>query len=188
MDNASKGIKQAIANIDKIVSGIVQRLYLHNMMYDEDPYIKGDFKVVAKGAIGLIQKETLQMRRNEFLIATANPLDSQIVGPEGRAYLLRELARGLQMDTEKLVPSADSIAQMTVDQKAQALAQQMVQQLVAQAQPQQQPPAPTPSLPNGAPMGGQEANTVQPIAMADGGEVGPFTAELKQVLLANNAL
>lgn len=187
MDNASKGIKQAIANIDKIVSGIVQRLYLHNMMYDEDPYIKGDFKVVAKGAIGLIQKETLQLRRNEFLIATANPIDSQIVGVEGRAYLLRELARGLQMDTEKLVPNPESINEMVVQQKAQAMAQQMVQELAAQAQAPQ-PPAPTPALPSGAPMGGQEANTVQPVAMADGGQVGPFTAELKQVLLANNAL
>jgi len=187
MDNASKGIKQAIANIDKIVSGIVQRLYLHNMMYDEDPYIKGDFKVVAKGAIGLIQKETLQMRRNEFLIATSNPIDSQIVGTEGRAYLLRELARGLQMDTEKIIPNQESIAQAVTEQKAQALAQQMVQQLAAEAQAQQ-PPMPTPALPSGEPMGGQVANTVQPVPMADGGMVGPYTAELKQVLYENNAI
>jgi hypothetical protein len=187
MDNASKGIKQAIANIDKIVSGIVQRLYLHNMMYDEDPYIKGDFKVVAKGAIGLIQKETLQMRRNEFLIATSNPIDSQIVGTEGRAYLLRELARGLQMDTEKIIPNQESIAQAVTEQKAQALAQQMVQQLAAEAQAQQ-PPMPTPALPSGEPMGGQVANTVQPVSMADGGMVGPYTAELKQVLYENNAI
>jgi hypothetical protein len=187
MDNASKGIKQAVANIDKIVSGIVQRLYLHNMMFDEDPYIKGDFKVVAKGAIGLIHKETLQMRRNEFLIATANPIDSQIVGPEGRAYLLRELARGLQMDTEKIVPNQETIEQAATEQKAQAMAQQMVQELIAQSQAQQ-PPAPTPALPNGDPMGGQVANTVQPVSMADGGEVGSYSSELRQVLLANNAI
>lgn len=194
MDNASKGIKQAVANIDKIVSGIVQRLYLHNMMYDEDPYIKGDFKVVAKGAIGLIQKETLQMRRNEFLVATANPLDSQIVGVEGRAYLLRELARGLQMDTEKLVPSDESLENKEVEAKAQQLAQQMVQQILSQAEqgapaPAPQPlPAPQEALPNGEPAGGQVANTTQPIPMADGGAVGPYTAELNQLLYENNAL
>lgn len=190
MDNASKGIKQAIANIDKIVSGIVQRLYLHNMMYDEDPYIKGDFKVVAKGAIGLIQKESLQMRRNEFLIATANPIDSQIVGVPGRAYLLRELARGLQMDTEKIVPSEESLENQEIQAKAQALAQQMMQELAAQAQQPapMQPPAPPAALPNGEPAGGQMANTVQPIPMADGGAVGPFSAELKQLLAANNAI
>lgn len=170
MDNASKGIKQAVANIDKIVSGIVHRLYLHNMMYDEDPFIKGDFRVVAKGAIGLIHKEALQMRRNEFLVATANPIDSQIVGPEGRAYLLRELARGLQMDTEKIVPNADSMKQQTLQTQAQALAQQMVQDLLAQSQAAQ-PQAPQGMLPNGAPAGGQAANVVQPMQMADGGPV-----------------
>ena len=186
MDNASKGIKQAVANIDKIVSGIVQRLYLHNMMFDEDIYIKGDFKVVAKGAIGLIHKETLQMRRNEFLMATANPIDSQIVGPEGRAYLLRELARGLQMDTEKIVPNAESIS----EQKMQAMAMQMAQQMHEQMM-QQQAPAPQAALPNGDPAGGQMANTVVPQGMADGGEVsqdGPFTRALKEELARNDAL
>ena len=169
MDNASKGIKQAVSNIDRIVSGIVRRLYLHNMMYDDDPYIKGDFKVVAKGAIGLIHKEALQMRRNEFLVATANPIDSNIVGPEGRAYLLRELARGLQMDTEKIVPSQDTMRQQTVQAQAQMLAEQMIQQLMAQQQAQ--PPAPQGMLPDGMPAGGEQANVVQPMAMADGGQV-----------------
>lgn len=187
MDNASKGIKQAVANIDKIVSGIVQRLYLHNMMFSDDPYIKGDFKVVAKGAIGLIHKETLQMRRNEFLMATANPIDSQIVGPEGRAYLLRELARGLQMDTEKIVPDQNSIEQ----QKIQALAQQMAQSMLEQAAQQAQSPAPQAALPSGEPAGGQVANTQQPIQMADGGaagQPGPFTAALIEELAKNDAL
>ena len=177
MDNASKGIKQAIANIDKIVSGIVQRLYLHNMIFDEDIYIKGDFKVVAKGAIGLIHKETLQMRRNEFLMATANPIDSQIVGPEGRAYILREVARGLQMDTEKIVPNADAMEQQKVQALAQQLAEQMVQQFAAQqasqAAPQQLPPA----QPAPAPAA----------AMADGGVIGPYTAELQQWLANSEA-
>ena len=178
MDNASKGIKQAVANVDKIVSGIVQRLYLHNMMFDEDPYIKGDFKVVAKGAIGLIHKETLQMRRNEFLMATANPIDSQIVGPGGRAYLLRELARGLQMDTEKIVPDEQAMEQ----QKIQAMAMQMAQQMVQEMQAQQPPPeAAAPQI----------SPPVQ--QMADGGEVeanpvGPYTQALIDELAKNDAL
>jgi hypothetical protein len=190
MDNASKGIKQGVANIDKIVSGIVHRLYLHNMMYDDDPYIKGDFKVVAKGAIGLIQKEALQLRRNEFLMATANNLDSQIVGTEGRAYILREVARGLQMDTEKIVPSDDSIQQMQIQNKAQAMAQQMVEQIAQQAQQQQapQPQAPQAQLPSGEPAGGQAANVMQPMQMADGGAVGPYTQALHQELMTYDAL
>jgi hypothetical protein len=165
MDNASKGIKQAVANIDKIVSGIVQRLYLHNMMYDSDPYIKGDYKVVAKGAIGLIHKEALQIRRNEFLVATANPVDLQIVGQEGRAYLLREAARGLQMDTSKLVPNPSEMEEQRIQQMAQGLAQQMVEQLMQQQQQQALPPAAPAEPPPGPPPG------PAPMAMADGGEV-----------------
>lgn len=162
MDNASKGIKQAVSNIDKIVSGIVQRLYLHNMMYGEDPFIKGDFKVQAKGAIGLLHKEQQMLRRNEFLVATANPIDSQIVGPEGRAYLLREMARGLGMDTEKIVPSDNHFEQQRIQMMAQQMAAQMLQQMAAQQQMQmQQQLPPAEAGPDGAPMGGAPANIVQ---------------------------
>tara|TARA_R110000772_G_scaffold3256_1_gene11746 strand:+ start:2160 stop:4328 length:2169 start_codon:yes stop_codon:yes gene_type:complete len=171
MDNASKGIKQAIANIDTIVSGIVQKLYLHNMMFDQDPYIKGDFKVVAKGAMGLLHKETLQMRRNEFLMATNNPVDSQITGVEGRAYLLREAARGLQMDTSKIVPDQNSIEQSQINAKAQQLAQQMHAQMMEQMQSQapqaaMQQPAPMGPPPEAQPPDGA---MMQPQQMADGG-------------------
>ena len=120
-------------------------------------------------------------------MATANPIDSQIVGPEGRAYLLRELARGLQMDTEKIVPDQNSIEQ----QKIQALAQQMAQSMLEQAAQQAQPPAPQAALPSGEPAGGQVANTQQPIQMADGGaagQPGPFTAALIEELAKNDAL
>ncbi len=197
MDNASKGIKQAVANIDKIVSGIVQRLYLHNMMFDPDPYIKGDFKVVAKGAIGLLHKETLQMRRNEFLMATANPIDSQITGIEGRAYLLREAARGLQMDTTKIVPDQNTFEEQKIQAAAQVMAQQMIQQMMQQMQQQQgMPPPGGPALPapqeqmvDGSPAGGQMANTVMPQQMADGGSVPePMADQVLRALVMNGSI
>ena len=180
MDNASKGIKQAIANIDTIVAGIVQKLYIHNMMFDPDPYIKGDFNVVAKGAIGLLHKETLQMRRNEFLVATANPIDSQITGMQGRAYLLREAARGLQMDTEKLVPDAESMRDQEINMKAQVMAQQMVQQMMAQMQAQQ-PPSPA-EIPQSQPL------PPEPQMLADGGQVGMTEDEMMQADMADQIL
>lgn len=180
MDNASKGIKQAIANIDTIVAGIVQKLYIHNMMFDPDPYIKGDFSVIAKGAIGLLHKETLQMRRNEFLVATANPIDSQITGLGGRAYLLREAARGLQMDTDKLVPNAENMQQQEINMKAQALAQQMVQQLAMQMQAQQ-PPSPA-EIPQSQPL------PPEPQMLADGGQVGMTEEQAIQNDMADRIL
>lgn len=144
MDNAAKGIKTAISALDVVVSAMVDRLYVHNMMYDPDPAIKGDFKVIARGAMGMVLKEQLQQRRMEFLQATANPVDMQIVGLGGRAYLLHEIAGSLQMDTSRIVPTPDKLA---FDQQKQAQFQMAAQQM---AGGQQQLAAP--SAPGDAPM------------------------------------
>jgi len=66
-------------------------------------------QIVARGASSLVAKESAQMRRNEFLAATANPVDLQIVGVEGRHAILRETARNLDMDVDKVVPSLDVV-------------------------------------------------------------------------------
>lgn len=158
MDNAAKGIKAAITRIDYVVTMVVERFYIHNMLYNPDPFIKGDFRVVPKGAMGLIAKEAVQSRRNEFLAATANPVDLQILGLEGRAYLLRELAAGLQMDTDKIVPTPE----MLKFKKQQAEMQQMQLQ---QAQMMQSPQAPmleAPQMPPQEPQMQQEMAPAEP--------------------------
>jgi len=154
MDNAAKGIKNSIASIDVVVASVVQRMYVHNMLYDPDMSCKGDFKIRARGAMGLVAKEQLQMRRNEFLQATANPVDLQIVGAEGRAYLLRELAESLQMDTDKLVPTTEKLEFKQEQMQAMAM-----QQMAAQQQAAPQAPATLDAA--GNPAGGAEANIVQ---------------------------
>ena len=133
MDNAAKGIKNAIGNIDRVVTMVVERFYVHNMMYNPDPYIKGDFRVVPKGALGMIAREQIQIRRNEFLAATNNPVDLQIVGPDGRAYLLREAAKALQMDTDKIVPPPETLKFKREKVEAAMAAQQNQAQLAAPA-------------------------------------------------------
>ncbi len=127
MFNAAKGIKLAISRIDHVVTMVVDRFYIHNMLFNPDPYIKGDMRVIAKGTSGLIAKEAIQARRNEFLAATANPVDLQIVGLEGRAYLLRELASGLNMNTDKLVPSPEELKFRAQKAEVQQMQQQMMQ-------------------------------------------------------------
>ena len=97
MENASKGIKQAILNIDTAISDVLKRLYDHLMIYDPDPKIKGDMQIVASGIIATLLKETVQQRRNEFLQLTSNPVDLQIMGQGGRAELLRETAKVLNI-------------------------------------------------------------------------------------------
>lgn len=135
MGNAGKSIKQVVANIDiGVLTPLLERLYDHNMQYADDPELKGDVQIVARGAQSLINKETAQLRRNEFLAATANPIDMQIVGVQGRAAILRETAKNLDMDVDQVVPPLSQLKQ-----KLAAL--QIMQQ---GAQGQGTPPKPAP--------------------------------------------
>ena len=149
MGAAGKGIRQVVMHIDSdVVKPIVGRQFVYNMRYDEDESIKGDVEIVAKGAINLAVKETVNMRRIEFLNATANPVDLEIIGKEGRAAILREIAKGLQMPSDDVVPSREKSEYQGRIQAAAA------------AQQQAQAPQGTPTLPDGSPKGGQEANTM----------------------------
>jgi hypothetical protein len=119
MEAANKGLKGVVSNIDvDVLKGMLENLYTHNMMYDEDDTLKGDAQVIARGAVSLMQLESLQLRRNEFLQITANPIDSQIVGLPGRAEVLREVARGLELDTNRIVPPREMLEQMQMPPEA----------------------------------------------------------------------
>lgn len=123
MGSAGKGIRQVVMHIDSdVIKPIVHRQYVYNMRYDPDESIKGDAQIVAKGAVNLAVKETINVRRVEFLNATANEFDMGIIGPEGRAALLREVAKGLQMPVDDIVPSRERLATMG---RMSAAAQQM---------------------------------------------------------------
>lgn len=119
MTNAGKSIKSVIANIDRgVIEPLIKRLYYYNMRYETDPELKGDVCIVARGASQIEAKEAAQVRRNEFLAATANPIDAQIVGVEGRAAILRETAKGLDMDVDKIVPSIEVLRQRMLAKQA----------------------------------------------------------------------
>ena len=108
MGSAGKGIRQIVMHVDNdIIKPVIQRIFLYNMRYDEDESIKGDLAIVPKGAVNLAVKETLNVRRIEFLNATGNDIDSEIIGKEGRAAILREVAKSLQMPVDDIVPSKE---------------------------------------------------------------------------------
>jgi len=119
MDAANKGLKGVVANIDTgILAPMLTKLYNYNMEYDEDDSIKGDAQVVAEGAVALMRIESLQLRRNEFLQATANEIDMQIMGVEGRGTVLRAVAEGLELNTDKVVPPEEELQQAQLAQMA----------------------------------------------------------------------
>lgn len=145
MDAANKGLKGVVANIDTgILSPMLTKLYNYNMMYDDDESIKGDAQVVAEGAVALMRIESLQLRRNEFLQVTANEIDSQITGVEGRAEVLRAVAGGLELNTDKIVPREEELQQKQA-QAAQAAQLAAGTQGGAPSAPQ----SPTPQIGNG---------------------------------------
>lgn len=122
MGSAGKGIRQVVMHIDTdVTKPIVQRQFVYNMRYDPDESIKGDAQVIPRGAINLAVRETVNLRRVEFLNATANEFDMQIIGADGRAAILREVAKGLQMPAEDIVPSRE---RLDYQARIQALAQQ----------------------------------------------------------------
>lgn len=132
MTAAGKNMQQAVALIDlEILSPLLERLYYHNMKFADDPSIKGDVRVQARGSSSLAVKESLQVRRNEFLQATNNPTDLQITGLEGRATVLREQAKSLDLNVDRIVPDPEVLK-----------ARQMVMQAQQMAQASQAGPAP----------------------------------------------
>jgi hypothetical protein len=127
--NASKQIKQLLGSIDlHVISPSIERTYQWLMQYDQDAELKGDLKIVARGALSLVTKEAAQVRRNEFLMTTGNPIDMQILGLEGRAEILRESAKGLNLNPDKIIPSLSVLRQRAMMAQMAAMQQQQAQQ------------------------------------------------------------
>ena len=129
-----------------IIKPVVHRQFVYNMRYDEDESIKGDVEILPKGAVNLAVKETVNLRRIEFLNATANPVDMEIVGKEGRSSILREVAKSLQMPVDEIIPTREK--------------GRYQERMAAQFGATQSQQAPTPTQPDGSPKGGMAANTV----------------------------
>ena len=103
--NASKVIKRVVGGIDfAIITKALERLYYYNMRYLDDPDLKGDVRIVARGAMSLATKEAAQVRRNEFLAATANEFDMQIVGlPQ---HIQHAAGRGIHFGSDAVARKA----------------------------------------------------------------------------------
>lgn len=169
MGAASKGVRQMIASCDRnVIRDNVTRLYDFNMRYDPDEGIKGDVRVVSAGAVAIMQKETLRMRRIEFLGLAANPVAMGIMGEDGYAEVLRSVADSLEMRTDRIVPTREAMVERR-QQAEQRQADMMnkagaaIDQLVAGGG-QGLPPGVDPQLPPQLPSPGQATNIVPGMA------------------------
>lgn len=136
MGNASKILQTVAANIDRdVLDPLLTQLFDMLMLTDQSGMLTGQEQVRVMGVNVAIQRETQRARQLEFLQITANPLDAQIVGPKGRAAVLRSVSQTIGLDSASIVPTDDELTKM---QEAAAGAQAGMAQAAAQAQGGQQ--------------------------------------------------
>lgn len=135
--NALKGIKNVIMNMDRDgIEPTITQIWTFNMLYDPDPSIKADAKVVAKGAEGILQKEQAQARSIETLQVVTPFIQSGMVPREGGQYLVRQWLQENGYDLSDFFPDS------TVDQEIAGAFGINGQQV----QPSMQPGTPAPPL------------------------------------------
>lgn len=134
MQNAGKIIQTVAANIDRDVIGpCLENLLDMILLTDQSGLLTGEESVRVMGVQVAIQKETQRSRQLEFLQATANPIDMQIVGIKGRSAILRNVASTIGMDGEEIVPPEQEIEQQIQMQQQQGMVQQQLVQGLQQA-------------------------------------------------------
>lgn len=108
-DNAARGIKRGIKNIDRVVASSIKATFEDIMLYDDAPEAKGDVQIVAKASTALANRERQAMRFNEMVMATNNPTDLAIMGLEGRLEQLHELFQIHGIDPTDILPTKDEL-------------------------------------------------------------------------------
>ncbi len=117
MSSAAKGIKAAIGAFDYgCITPAIEQMYYYNMITSNDQSIKGDNKIIARGAKALLLRDMSRQRLTEFLQLTSNPIDMEIIGIEGRASMLRKVAK--EFDLEGIVPTK-AVIQQKMQQQAE---------------------------------------------------------------------
>lgn len=158
MGASSKVLQSVASNVDRDVIGpALSDLHSLLLLTDTTSGYRGDENVRVRGVNFTIQKETERVRSLEFLQMTGNPIDMGIIGPDGRAEVLREVADALGMDHASIVPDAETL-------KAQQEAAQQQQQMQPGGVPPQQQQGPGSAQQGGGTAAGNVDDQIQGIA------------------------
>jgi len=130
MNNATRGIKNVVRNVDSgIIKPSIEMTHQWALLNSNDPeYYVGDIKLIARGSNALIAKEQSAVRRNEFLQIAVNPAVLQVIGMEGLAEILREVVDGMDFTSDDIVPSKEDMAQKQAQAMMQAQQQAQIEQ------------------------------------------------------------
>ena len=155
MGAAAGGIKNVIKNVDDyLLRPLGEGLFRFNMQFDFDPAIRGDLEVKARGTESLMANEVRSQRLMQFMQVASSPT----LAPFAKfQYIIREIAKSLDLDPDKVTNSMDEAA------------------IQAELMKQFQQPAPNPEQ-GQAPAG---ADAMDPSG-AGGGNIGIGQAPLPQ--------
>ena len=151
MSNSAKILQTVAANVDRdIMEGVLTGLIDMVMLTDQTGLLSGEEKIRVLGVGVAIQRETQRSRQLEFLQLTGNPIDMSIIGPKGRAEILRQVAQTIGLPGEDIVPSAEKMD----EQQKQAQQQAQMQGMLGHAAPGSPGVPPGGGAGPGAPPGG----------------------------------
>ena len=153
MSAAQGGIRTVVQNFDDYLLGpLGKALFSFNMQFDFDPEIQGDLEVKAAGTESLMANEVRSQRLMQLLGLVQNP----VLAPFAKLdYIIREIAKSLDLDPDKVTNSM---------QRA-AIQAEMLKAFQA-ANPEQ-----VPQPPQGGPGGPEGAAPADPTG-AGGGNIG----------------
>lgn len=120
MGNASKILQTVSSNVDReVVEPALGQLTDLILLTDTSGILSGEERVSVQGVNVAVQRETLRQRQIEFLQATANPMDSKIIGIRGRGAVLRSVSTTIGLSGDEIVPNDQELEQMANQEKAQ---------------------------------------------------------------------
>lgn len=108
MSAASGAIRSVVKNIDDyLLAPLGKSLYHFNMQFDYEDELTGDLEVKARGTESLMANEVRSQRLMQFLSVVQNP----VLAPFAKMdYIIREIAKSLDLDPEKVVNSLGDAA------------------------------------------------------------------------------
>ncbi len=108
MSAANGSIRTVVKNFDDyLLAPLGKALFHFNMQFDFDETIQGDLEVKAEGTESLMANEVRSQRLMQFLGIVQNP----VLAPFAKMdYILREIARSMDLDPDKVANSMAAAA------------------------------------------------------------------------------
>jgi hypothetical protein len=108
MSAASGSVKTVIKNVDDYLLGPLGKAFFNfNMQFDFDPALRGDLEVNARGTESLMANEVRSQRLMQFLQIASSPA----LMPFAKfPYIIREIAKSMDLDPDKVTNSMEEAA------------------------------------------------------------------------------